>query len=177
MFQNALKFFGRVSENPNAHVSRFLDMCAIVEYPGVSSEAIRLRLFLYTLKDSARDWLNTCLPQSITTWNQLSQKILSKYFPPKRIAKLRDEITTFQQLDSECYWDAWERYKGLLRQCPQHELKIWLQVVYFYIGLNLICRANVDSACDGSITKRTADQVYQIIEDLAFTVHFDLLKG
>ncbi|XP_022893979.1 uncharacterized protein LOC111408456 [Olea europaea var. sylvestris] len=40
---------------------------------------------------------------------------------------------------------------------------------YFYIGLNPKSRANVDSACDGSITKRTTDQVYQIMEDLAFT--------
>ncbi|XP_022865364.1 uncharacterized protein LOC111385219 [Olea europaea var. sylvestris] len=54
-------------------------------------------------------------------------------------------------------------------QCPQHRLQKWLQVQYFYIGLNPISRANIDSACDGSITKRTADQVYQIMEDLVFT--------
>ncbi|CAI9775033.1 unnamed protein product [Fraxinus pennsylvanica] len=123
MFQNTLQFFGKASENPNAHISKFLDMCTTIEYPEVSNEALRLRLFPYTLRDSAKEWLDTCPPQSITTWNQLSQKFLNKYFPPKRIAKLRDDITTFQQLDSECYSDAWERYKGLLRQCPQHGLQ------------------------------------------------------
>ncbi|XP_022863622.1 uncharacterized protein LOC111383715 [Olea europaea var. sylvestris] len=134
-------------------------MCATTEYPGVSREAIRLRHFLYTLRDSAREWLGNCPPQSITTWNQLSQKFLSKYFPLKRIAKLRDEITAFQQMDSECYSEAWERYKVLLCQCPQHGLQKWLQVQYFYIGLNPTSRANVDFACDGSITKRTTDQL------------------
>lgn len=92
MFHNALQFFGRVLENPNAHVSRFLDMCATIEYPRVSSEAIRLRLFPYTLRDSAREWLDTCPPQSITSRNQLSQKFLSKYFPPKRITLLPLEV-------------------------------------------------------------------------------------
>lgn len=28
MFQNALEFFERVTKNPNAHISRFLDICA-----------------------------------------------------------------------------------------------------------------------------------------------------
>ncbi|XP_022850774.1 uncharacterized protein LOC111372623 [Olea europaea var. sylvestris] len=85
MFQNVLQFFGKATENPNTHITRFLDMYVTTEYSGVSSETIRLRLFPYTLRDSTKEW------------------------------------------------------------------------------------ANVDSVCDGSITKRTADQVYQIIEDLAFT--------
>lgn len=34
MFQNALQFFGKSSENPIAHVSRFLKMCTTIGYPG-----------------------------------------------------------------------------------------------------------------------------------------------
>ncbi|CAI9753560.1 unnamed protein product [Fraxinus pennsylvanica] len=168
MFQNALQFFGRATENPNIYTSRFLDMCATIEYQGVSSEAIRLTLFPYTLKDSATEWLDIFPPQCITIWNQSSQKFLSKYFPRKRIAKLRDKITTFQQLDSECYSYAWKRYKGLLCQCLQHGLQKWLREQYFYIGLNPISKANIDYVYENSI-KRTTDQVYQITEDLAFT--------
>lgn len=35
MFQNALQFFRRATKNPNAHISRFLDMGATFEYPEV----------------------------------------------------------------------------------------------------------------------------------------------
>ncbi|NAW23538.1 hypothetical protein FGF82_23740, partial [Salmonella sp. gx-f9] len=43
-----------------------------------------------------------------------------KYFPPNKNAKLRNEITTFQQMDDESLYEAWERYKELLRKCPHH---------------------------------------------------------
>lgn len=33
IFQNAL--FGSATENPNAHILRFLDICATIEHPGV----------------------------------------------------------------------------------------------------------------------------------------------
>lgn len=82
---------------------------------------------------------------SINTWDNLSKRFLNKYFPPKRIVRLWDKITTFSQLDSKCIYEAWERYKGLLRQCPQYNLPKWLQVQYFNTRLNLTRRANFDS--------------------------------
>lgn len=36
-------------------------------------------------------------------------------------------------------------------------------------GLNLTSGANVESACNGSITKKTVDQIYRIMDDLEFT--------
>lgn len=63
-------------------------MYTTIEYPGLFSEAIRLKLFPYTLRDSASEWLDTFPPQSITSWNSLSQKFLNKYFSSKMIAKL-----------------------------------------------------------------------------------------
>lgn len=45
IFQNALQFLGRATENPNTHILKFLDMCATIEHPVVSSEAIGLRFF------------------------------------------------------------------------------------------------------------------------------------
>ncbi|PPD90687.1 hypothetical protein GOBAR_DD12374 [Gossypium barbadense] len=42
------------------------------------------------------------------------------YFPPSKNAKLRNEITTFQQLDDESLYEAWERFKELLRKCPHY---------------------------------------------------------
>ena len=50
----------------------------------------------------------------ITTWEELAQKFLAKYFPPAKTAKLRNDITTFVQLEGESLYEAWERYKDLL---------------------------------------------------------------
>lgn len=35
--------------------------------------------------------------------------------------------------------------------------------------MSLISRANIYSICDGSIIKRIANQIYQVMEDLGFT--------
>ncbi|KAL2456420.1 Reverse transcriptase domain-containing protein [Abeliophyllum distichum] len=32
------------------------------------------------------------------------------------------EISTFQQLDGERYHEAWDRFKELLRKCPNHDI-------------------------------------------------------
>ena len=39
--------------------------------------------------------------ESITTWDQLMQVFLHKYFSPHKIAKFHNEITTFKQNGSE----------------------------------------------------------------------------
>lgn len=83
MFQNTLKFFKRAIKNSYAHISRFLDMCTIFEYLGVFSDATRLRLFPYTLRDSWREWLDTFPSHSITTWDSLKLKILEQILTVK----------------------------------------------------------------------------------------------
>ena len=62
---------------------------------GATHDALRLRLFPYSLRDRARAWLNLLPSDSITTWNDLADKFLMKYFPPTKNTKLRNEITSF----------------------------------------------------------------------------------
>ncbi|XP_075500045.1 uncharacterized protein LOC142538615 [Primulina tabacum] len=93
-------------------------------FNGVSDDAVRLRLFPFSLRDKAKSWLN-CLPVgSITTWEDMAKAFLIKYFPPSKTMKLRADITTFAQYEQESLYEAWERYKDLLRRCPHHELPL-----------------------------------------------------
>jgi len=107
------QFTRHPSENPNVHIRKFLAKCDTIKINGVSSDAIRLRLFPFSLRDSASDWLQNEEPNSFTTWKMLSKAFLSKYFPPSKTAKLRAEITSFIQRDGESLYEAWERYKDL----------------------------------------------------------------
>ena len=49
------QFGGRPSENPNVHLHKFLAKCDIIKLNGVSTDAIRLRLFPFSLRDRASD--------------------------------------------------------------------------------------------------------------------------
>ena len=89
------QFGGRPTENPHLHLHNLLAKCDTIKLNGAIAKAIRLRLFPFSLKDRASDWLLNEEPNSITTWEALSKAFLSKYFPPGKPAKLRAEITSF----------------------------------------------------------------------------------
>ena len=58
MLQNIM-FHGFPSENPNMHLTNFIEVCDTVKYNGVTKEALRLRLFSLSLGDKAKHWLTS----------------------------------------------------------------------------------------------------------------------
>ncbi|XP_027357447.1 uncharacterized protein LOC113866848 [Abrus precatorius] len=48
------------------------------------------------------------------------RKILGKIFSSRESAKIRNDISSFYQLESETLYNTWERFKELLRKCPHH---------------------------------------------------------
>ncbi|KAL6582327.1 hypothetical protein OROMI_006341 [Orobanche minor] len=85
LFSNNNSFYGRTDENPYLHINRFVEVCGNFKYPNVNDEAIKMRLFVHTLKDRAREWLDTLPPRSITNWSEFVQKFTTKYFPPIKV--------------------------------------------------------------------------------------------
>ena len=85
---NNIHFHGLPSENLNAHLTSFIEVCDTVKYNGVTEEALRLWPFPLSLSDQAKHWLTSQPPDSITSWNDLVQKFLTKIFPPSKIAQL-----------------------------------------------------------------------------------------
>ena len=83
------------------HVTNFIEVCDTIKYNDVTEEALRLRLFLLSLGDRAKHWLKSQPPDSITSWKDLVQKFLTKFFPPAKIAQLVQKINTFRQMEGE----------------------------------------------------------------------------
>ena len=152
MFQTPQKvgqFNGLPSENPHLHLKLFLKVSDAFKITGASQKALRLILFSFSLRDQVRAWLNSLPLDSITTWNDLADKFLMTYLPPTKNAKLRNEITSFHQLEDESLCDAWERFKELLSRCPHHGIPCCIQLETFYNGLNSSTRLMVDASANG----------------------------
>ena len=54
------------------YTAYFLDICDMLRVNGVPDDAIRLRLFPFSLKDRAREWLNSLPTGSISDWATLA---------------------------------------------------------------------------------------------------------
>ena len=144
-----------------------MEICDTFKHNGLIDDAIRLRLFHFSLRDKAKVWLNSLPLGIITTWEELAQKFLAKYFPPTKTAKLRNDITTFIQFKGESLYEAWERYKDLLQRCRHHDLPAWLQVQTFHDGLEATNRSMVDAVASGALMSKTHEAAYELLEELA----------
>lgn len=67
----------------------------------------------------------------------------------------------------ESLYEAWERYKDLLRKCSHYGLPTWLQVQTFYNGLGAITQTMIDAAASGALMRKTHDEAYELLEVMA----------
>jgi len=88
----------------------------------ISEDALRMRLFPFSLKDKAKYWLNSLETNSITSWAQMQHEFLKKYFTIGKTNQIRKAITYFSQIEGEPFHETWDRMKDLLRKCPHHAI-------------------------------------------------------
>ncbi|GKC92144.1 retrovirus-related pol polyprotein from transposon TNT 1-94 [Tanacetum coccineum] len=116
----------RNNVDPNQHHKDFLKLVDSLDLDGENRERTRLRLFQFSLRDQASNWLERLPAGSITTWEDLTTRFLAQLFPSGRTAKLRNDIQMFQQHHGESLSEAWTCFKDLLQKVPHHGIDLWL---------------------------------------------------
>ncbi|GJX75745.1 reverse transcriptase domain-containing protein, partial [Tanacetum coccineum] len=92
------QFFGFEKEDHHAHIRYFNKITSIDGLAWI--------------------WLDKEPSRSILTWDDLVSKFINHFFPPSKTTNLRNEISNFQQRFDESFYEAWDRFKDLLRACP-----------------------------------------------------------
>ncbi|GKC24847.1 MAK10-like protein [Tanacetum coccineum] len=167
LVQNGCSFHGLRSKDPNQHLKDFLKLVDSLNLDGENRERTRMRLFQFSLRDQASNWLERLLAGSITTWKDLTTRFLAQFFPPRRTAKLRNDILMFQQHYGESLSEAWTRFKDLLQKVPQHGIDLWFQVQIFYDHVDPVTRRTIDQSASGKLRDRNAKESWALLEDLA----------
>ncbi|GJS55577.1 hypothetical protein Tco_0628939 [Tanacetum coccineum] len=72
LVQNGCSFHGLQSEDPNQHLKYFLKLVDSLDLDGENRERTRLRLFQFSLRGQASNWLERLPAGSITTWEDLT---------------------------------------------------------------------------------------------------------
>ncbi|WJX72522.1 hypothetical protein P8452_56394 [Trifolium repens] len=117
------QFDGHINNDPWDHLSKFSETCQIQKVlDNVTAHQKNLRIFAFSLTGPAKDWLQ-CLPRgSIATWKELEDKFLERFFTHTLFQKRKSEILSFKQHESESLCEAYERFKLLMRRCPNHSI-------------------------------------------------------
>ncbi|GJY41769.1 hypothetical protein Tco_0429039 [Tanacetum coccineum] len=88
-------FSGSDHEDANEHIKKVLEIVDLFHIPNITIDQVMLRAFPMSLTGAASRWLRNKLTGSITTWEDLKTKFLSKYCPPTQTAKKMEEINNF----------------------------------------------------------------------------------
>ncbi|GJY64096.1 reverse transcriptase domain-containing protein [Tanacetum coccineum] len=159
------QFFGFEKEDPHSHIRYFNKITSTLKYKDVPETSIKLMLFLFSIDGPAQIWLDKEPPRSILTWDDLVSKFINHFFPPSKTTNLRNEISNFQQRFEETFYEAWDRFKDLLRACPHHGFTELHQLDTFYNALNLADQDSLNSAAGGNLLERSTQDVLTIIEN------------
>ncbi|GJZ81728.1 ribonuclease H-like domain-containing protein [Tanacetum coccineum] len=162
-------FAGTDDEDAYEHVRTVLEIVDLFHFPGVTHDAIMLRVFPITLKGRALRWKNRLPAGTITTWDLLKKEFIWRYCHPFITAKKLEEIRNFKQERDETLYHAWERYNDLLYQCSLHDLNCQQKVYIFYTGLDISTRKILDS--NGFIPLMTPTQALESIQVMADHSH------
>ncbi|GJR76049.1 zinc knuckle CX2CX4HX4C containing protein [Tanacetum coccineum] len=164
-----------------------------IDLNGATRNITRLRLFFFSLRDQAINWLDRRPAGSISTWDNLTTRFLAQFFPLGRTAKLRKDILMFQQHQEESLYDEWTRFKDLLQKVPPHGLDLWvfgvdnLALIRGIVKNNnpngevllssVAARMNKMNGKEISFPLTTVGDLEVLIKDIDASKHKELLSG
>jgi hypothetical protein len=73
------QFGGSTSEDAGLHLNTFSEICDIMRIKDVNPNVVRLRLFPFSLREKAKDWLLLLPKGTITSWNACTSAFMSKF--------------------------------------------------------------------------------------------------
>ncbi|XP_019242062.1 PREDICTED: uncharacterized protein LOC109222114 [Nicotiana attenuata] len=97
----------------------------------------------------------------------MTSKFLAKYFSSAKTGKLRREIHNFCQNETEIVFEAWERFKEIVRKCQHSEIELWMQLQDFWDGLTPTSRRTLSNAAGGPLMKKTPEEIVTILDELS----------
>jgi len=77
--------YGLIHLHPHKHLKEFHTLCTPMKPTRVSEEHIKLKTFLFSLQDAAKDWIYYLPTRLVTSWEGLKRVFLEKSFLTSRI--------------------------------------------------------------------------------------------
>ncbi|XP_045802249.1 uncharacterized protein LOC123895808 [Trifolium pratense] len=162
-------FTGLSHEDPYNHYVKFYEIAGSLGAPEAEEEAVFMRMFPHSLIGNAKDWYLDLPAQVMTNWNTLDEKFLDRFFPHHKFMESKTSIAVFSQGSNETLCEAWDRYKAMLRKCPNHGFDELTQIHIFRNGLLQDSKLLLDATAGGSLLSLSAADATTIIEKMSLS--------
>ncbi|XP_070039812.1 uncharacterized protein [Nicotiana tomentosiformis] len=97
----------------------------------------------------------------------MTRKFLAKYFSSAKTSKFRREIHNFCQKDTETMFEAWERFKEIVRKCQHIGIELWMHYQDFWDRFTPASRRTLSNAVGGPLMKKTLEEIVTILDELS----------
>jgi len=144
-----------------------MELCSTMGASDEDAEAVYLRAFPFSLADKAKTWLQSHPKNSLNTWEEVEEKFIARFFPPSRFISAKSVIATFSQGFNEPLCETWERFKALLRRCPNNNFDDVAQLHIFYSGLKPQTKIILDVSVGGTMMSKSPEEAIVIIDSIA----------
>ena len=168
-------FHGLPLEDPYRHVDEFSQVCEFNQFHNVPSKMAKMRFFLFTLKERAKEWFFT-LDREFDSWRDMEDTFLRKYYSVGKTSAVRSGIHEFSQGLGEVFYEAWERLRELLRQCPRHGIPKHEITQIFYDSLGAPDRYLLDASSGGRFMRKYEDEALELIKLVGENRHHHAVK-
>ena len=78
------QFSGSASEDAGMHLNTFTELCDMMRIKDVAPNAVKLRLFPFSLRGKTKEWLLALPRGTITSWDNCCNIFMTKDSPPAK---------------------------------------------------------------------------------------------
>jgi hypothetical protein len=82
------QFGGSAVEDASMHLHDFIEICDMQKFKNVESNVLKLKLFPFSLRGKAKEWLHSLPTGSINSWDDLKEAFIKKYYPLLKYCKI-----------------------------------------------------------------------------------------
>ncbi|GJS84905.1 phospholipase-like protein [Tanacetum coccineum] len=90
-------FSGNKNKDAHDHIDRVFSIIGLFNIPGVTKDAVMLRVFPFTLTGAVKKWVDRLALGTINTWDLLKKAFIQGYCPPFMTTKQLEDIHNFKQ--------------------------------------------------------------------------------
>lgn len=101
----------------------------------------------------------------------MERKFIARFFLTSKYISTKSAITTSSQGLDEHFCEAWERYKALLKKCPNHKVNDVAQLNMLYNGLRPQTRMLLDALAMETMMMKSVEDATTINESLVTSHH------